>query len=104
MARVTVDAGICGFLTTITTLSEDQQQVRISYETDCPHAAKAREELTEVDAFQELFRKPHDTTVYRLLSAHLPHASCPLYSGFLKAIEAAAGLALPKDAILTIRS
>jgi hypothetical protein len=99
-----VDAGICGFLTTITTLSEDRQQVRISYETDCPHAAKAREELTEVDAFQELFRKPHETTVYRLLSPHLPHASCPLYSGFLKAIEAAAGLALPKDAVLNVEA
>lgn len=104
MARVTVDAGICGFTTTITTTSEDRQHVRISYETGCPHAAKARGQLSGVDAFQELFRKPHDTTVYRALSPHLPHVTCPLYSGFLKAVEAAAGLALPKDASMKIEA
>ena len=53
MARVRVDAGICGFTT-------------------------------------EIFRKPHETRVYQVLSPHLPHVSCPLYSGFLKAIEVAA--------------
>jgi hypothetical protein len=98
------DAGICGFTTTNTTASEDRQRGFISYETQCPHAAKARAELTEVDAYQELFKKPHETKVYQSLSAHLPHATCPLYSGFLKAVEVAAGLALPKDAHITIES
>ena len=65
MARVRVDAGICGFST-------------------------------------EIFRKPHETRGYQALSPHLPHVSCPLYSGFLKAIEVAAGLALPKDAHILI--
>jgi hypothetical protein len=104
MARVTVDAGICGFTTTIDTESEDRQQVSISYETQCPHAAKAREELTGVDAYQELFKKPHETRIYQTLSPHLPHVTCPLYSGFLKAVEAAAGLALPKDASILLEA
>jgi hypothetical protein len=97
MPELTVDAGICGFVTVIRTSSSDMQTVSIEFETTCPHAAKARAELSSVDAYAELFKKPHETSVYAALSKHLPHVTCPLYSGFLKAIEAAAGLALQKD-------
>ena len=97
MPELTINAGVCGFTTVVRTSSEDQQTVTIEFETTCPHAAKAHDELKSVDAYQELFRKPHETTVYAVLSKYLPHVTCPLYSGFLKAIEAAAGLALPRD-------
>jgi hypothetical protein len=102
MATVKVNAGICGFTTTIRAASADMQIVQISYESECPHVNKAKEELHSVDAFQELFRKLHETTVYQILSKYLPHVTCPLYSGFLKAIEVAAGMALPKDASISI--
>ena len=101
MPELTVHAGICGFTTVIRTSSTDMQAVSIEFETTCPHAAKARDELTSVDAFVELFRKPHETAVYSVLSKYLPHVTCPLCSGFLKAIEAAAGLALPRDVSMT---
>jgi hypothetical protein len=97
MTELKIHAGICGFTTVIRTSSDDMQTVSIEFETTCPHAAKAREELTRVDAYGEIFKKPHETAVYAALSKHLPHVACPLYSGFLKAIEAAAGLALKKD-------
>jgi hypothetical protein len=102
MAQITVDAGICGFTTQIRTASADMQTVEVSYDSDCPHVNKAKSELTSVDAFQELFRKPHETTIYQVLSGHLPHVTCPLYSGFLKAVEVAAGMALPKNASISI--
>jgi hypothetical protein len=101
MPELTVHSGICGFSTVIRTASEDQQTVTINYESTCPHVVKAREELKSVDAYVELFRKPHETAVYAALSKVLPHTACPLYSGFLKAIEAAAGLALQKDVSMT---
>jgi hypothetical protein len=104
MPELTVHSGICGFVTTIHTSSEDQQTVSIEYETTCPHAVKARGELTSIDAYVELFRKPHETAVYAALSKYLPHTACPLYSGFLKAIEAAAGLALQKDVTMSFGS
>jgi len=102
MAKVKVASGICGFSTTITTTCDDGQNVSISYESECSHVLKAKDDLTSVDAFQELFKKPADTAVYAALSPHLPHVTCPLYSGFLKAIEVAAGMALPKDVSMTI--
>ncbi len=97
MSELTIESGVCGFQTVVRTSSEDMQTVSISFETTCPHLAKAKGELTSVDAYTELFRKPHETTVYGVLSRYLVHTACPLYSGFLKAIEAAAGLALPRD-------
>jgi len=97
MPELSVESGVCGFNTVIRTCTEDMQTVSIDYQTTCPNAAKAHHELKKVDAFVELFKKPHDTVVYAALSRHLPHAACPLYSGFLKAVEAAAGLALKKD-------
>jgi len=101
MAELTVHAGVCGFTTVIRATSQDMQTVTIDFETTCPHAAKAHEELKSVDAFVELFKKPHETNVYAVLSKYLPHVTCPLYAGFLKAIEAGAGLALPREVTMT---
>ena len=50
-----------------------------------------------MDAYAEIFSKPHEGTVYKTLSQHVPHTACPIYSGVLKAIEAEAKLALPRD-------
>jgi hypothetical protein len=104
MATVTVHAGVCGFVTTITTKSDDAQTVGISWETTCPHAEKAKGELTSVDAYVEIFKKPAETTVYAVLSKYLVHTACPLYSGFFKAIEVAASLALPRDVSMKIEA
>jgi len=98
MTELTIEAGVCGFVTTVRADSPDGgMTVAITYDTTCPHVAKARSALVPVHPMVELFRKPHETTVYAALSPHLPHVACPVYSGFLKAIEAAAGLALPRD-------
>ncbi len=99
MTELTIEAGICGFVTTVRAESPDGgMTVTVSYDTTCPNVAKARGVPGSVDPMVELFRKPHETAVYAALSPHLPHVACPVYAGFLKAIEAAAGLALPKDA------
>jgi hypothetical protein len=97
MTELAIEAGICGFVTTVRADSSDGgMTVAITFDTTCPHVAKARSAIDAVDPMVELFRKPHETAVYAALSPHLPHVSCPVYAGFLKAIEAAAGLALPK--------
>lgn len=98
MTELTIDAGICGFVTTVRADSPDGgMTVTIDFDTTCPHIEKARAALTPVDPMVELFRKPHETTVYAALSPHVPHVACPVCAGFLKAVEAAAGMALPRD-------
>ena len=66
-----------------------------------PNYDAAMAKIKAIPGYTELFRKPHETAVYAALSPHLPHTACPLYSGFLKAIEASAGLALRKDVTMT---
>jgi hypothetical protein len=70
MVTVTAHAGVCRFGTTITAKSEDGQDVALSYETTCPHAQKARAELTSVGAYAET-RAPR--FILSVLS-ELPHS------------------------------
>ena len=56
----------------------------------------------EVNAYTDLFRRLHETLVYKTLAGHLHHAVRSLYSAFLKAAEAAAGMALPGDVHMRI--
>lgn len=98
MTQLTVHAGVCGFVTRIRAASDEMQSVTIECESSCPHVAKAAAGIGKVDAYGELFGKqPHETSIYRALVPNLPHVACPVCSGFLKAVEAAAGLALPRD-------
>jgi len=78
------------------------QHVKLHISTGCSSIQQAAAELTEVDAFKELFVKLDQSTAYQILSKYVPHPSCPVYTGVLKAIEVAAGLALPKNAAITI--
>jgi hypothetical protein len=102
LAKVTIDAGICGFTTTVIATSDDGQHIHLHIESTCPHVARAAQELSSVDAYTELFSKLHETSLYQILSQHVIHCACPVYVGIMKAIEVAAGMALPKDAAIHV--
>ena len=108
MARVQVYAGICGFTTTIETTSEDRQHVQLKIESGCPDVTRVSKKLNAetFDAFQEIgpckqAGSIYETNVMRICGA-LPHVACPVPSGICKAIEVAAGLALPRDAHIEV--
>lgn len=101
MAKVRIDAGICGFTTTVSAECSDGQSVELSFESTCPHVMKAAPNFPPIDAYQEIFTKPAETVTYATLSPHLPHVACPVYAGVLKAIEASANLALPRASSIT---
>ena len=102
MINVEVDAGVCGMKTVIKAKSEDMQKTLLEIQSDCPDIQKAAEELKELDAMQEAFGKIGSTKVYEILRKHCKHAACPVPSGIIKAAEAASGLALPKQATITM--
>ena len=102
MSMVTLEAGICGFASRISAKRDGDEMVKVSIETDCPHIAKASQELGAVDPMTEIFVKPHETIVYQVFSKHLPHVTCPVYSAILKAVEVEAMLALPKDVSMVV--
>ena len=98
MIIVTVDAGVCGFETVVRAESGDMQNVKLEIQSECPDIQSMAEELKELDAFKENFAKIGESAVYESARRYCKHTACPVPAGIHKAIEAAAGLALPKDA------
>ncbi|MGQ9631286.1 MAG: DUF6951 family protein [bacterium] len=110
MAKVKIDAGICGFVTEVVAESEDMQYVALRVESPCPNVQKLAEELTRepLDALLEIAPRkscgrPNNSRILEASSKHIPHPACPVCVGILKAVEVAVGLALPKDAIIEVR-
>jgi hypothetical protein len=105
MAKVTVLAGVCGMRTEIMTTAEQQYgPVSVRIESDCPHIRKIAEALAagEVDPLKEITYRGEGPLTLRLARQYSPHPACPVPSGIIKAIEVAAGLALPKDASIRV--
>ncbi|HHW43377.1 MAG TPA: hypothetical protein GXX25_06120 [Desulfotomaculum sp.] len=97
MARVDIFGGICGFNTVVRAASAGGRKVKITLDSECPSWQKVAEHLKEVDAYKEVFGKLHESETYRISAPHIPHPACLVPAGIMKAIEVAAGLALPKD-------
>ena len=86
---------MCGFHTLIKASSADGADVVLRVESDCPRIQAMAADLDALDALDEVLRRPFaETTPARLSAAHKLHATCPVPVGMLKAVEAAAGLAL----------
>jgi len=103
MALVTVEAGICGMYTTIkATADQPYGMVTLEITSDCPHIQKMAAELTEVRSTGEISYRGEGPRTLRAAAKHLPHAACVVPPAIIKAIEVAAGLALPKDPVIHI--
>jgi glycosyltransferase A (GT-A) superfamily protein (DUF2064 family) len=103
MVTTVVDAGICGFKTTITADSDDGQNVSMEIKSDCPDIQAMSESLKQVDAYGAVFGPMTDSPVYKLAAEHCSHAACPVPMGIIKTLEAACSLALPKNVSVTIK-
>lgn len=104
MAKATgvIKAGACGFTINVKAVCDDGNKVKLVISSDCPNYQIIAQELDEVDAFQEIFKKLHMGKVYEVFAKHSPHPSCPGVSGIMKTVEVAAGLALAQNASISI--
>lgn len=101
MATARIEAGICGFTTSVRTRAEGPK-LKVEIESDCEHIKKLAAALTEVDPFREITFRGEGPLTYELARLHCAHAACPVPTGILKAIEVEAGLALPKVVTITV--
>ncbi len=102
MSKATVHAGICGYTTTIEAQANSKYHVCLNIQSDCKHIQKLAENLSEVNALQEIsFRRGMPEALSRG-AEFCTHAACPVPVGIIKAVEVAAGLALPKDVKIEI--
>ena len=103
---VVVDAGICGFQTRIQADSDDVQQVTFRIASGCEKARKFGEALMAkgpVDGYAEMGAGA-DGVVLTTAREYLKGccAACAAPIGAFKALQVAAGVALPKDVTLRI--
>lgn len=109
MVNVEITGGICGFITQV--FAEDKTGYKASFrlESDCPNWKRVDAILggKELNMMTELFKdKKTGTLNSQVLDVSfktIPHVSCPVISGILKALEVSVGLALPKDAAITFK-
>ena len=99
MTKVEVFSGICGFTTRIEVEETDRYMAICKMEGECPNCNKVAAILAEgpLNVMDELFRKGQ-SKVIEACRENLPHISCPVPAGILKALEVGTKLALPADA------
>jgi len=100
-AKTQVQGGVCGFVTTATASSSDDQQVNFELTSDCANIerlANALQTLMPFDAYQEIRGADH-SRLLRTAREQLTGccAGCVVPVALFKAMQVAAGLALPAD-------
>ena len=101
MAKAIINSGICGFTSSITA-AMDGEVCRLVIESGCPHIQKLAAELKEVDPLKEISARRNPPQTLALAARICPHAACPVPVGVIKAVEVAAGLALPADVSIKV--
>ena len=94
MSKSVIQSGICGFTTEVVACADSRA---------CSLKGLAKE-LRQVDPMEEITYQGKGPLTLRLAREHCPHPACPVPAGIIKAVEVEAGLALPKDAIITVMS
>lgn len=97
--RAEIKGGICGLVTIVHATCSDGMTVLLSIESDCAHIRDMAAEMTALNALDEVLRRSViETSPAQLAATHRLHTTCLAPLGILKAVEAAAGLALPSSA------
>ncbi|HOX36405.1 MAG TPA: hypothetical protein PL033_00335 [Candidatus Brocadiia bacterium] len=106
-ANVEISAGICGFRTIAIARSEDSQNVSFEISTDCENIRKLSEAVAGLgllDAYEEI-STGGDSRLLACCRRELKGccSGCAVPTGFFKAMQVAAGLALPQDIVITMK-
>jgi hypothetical protein len=102
LAIARINAGVCGYHTTVKAQADGNYLVALQIESQCEAIQQLAEHLTEVNALNEISFQGDPPETLRKGAKHCTHAACPVPSGILKAIEVAAGLALPVTATIEV--
>lgn len=94
--EVMIDGGVCKFRTHVSATSDMMGNITLSIETSCPNMPKMIARLGDINAYEEIAGGYLKSKVFAA-AAELPHVTCPVPTGILKAIEVAGGLGLKRD-------
>ena len=104
MIRTTINAGVCGFHTTVTARSDDMQMVTLQIASECQKIRALAEALKDpIDAYQEI-GDGSDGVVLTAARTRLTGccAGCVVPSGIFKSVQVTGGVALPAPVSFSI--
>ncbi len=104
MIRTSINAGVCGFHTTVAARSDDMQMVSMEISSECEKIRGLAEALKlPVDAYQEI-GDGSDGIVLKAARSRLTGccAGCAVPSAVFKTVQVAGGVALPAPVSFTI--
>jgi hypothetical protein len=103
MVKATINAGVCGFTTTVTATSDDMQSVSFEIKSDCENIAKMADGFPIVDGYAEI-GDGFDGILHQTVRGSLSGccSGCVVPCGIFKSMQVAAGLALPAPASIEI--
>lgn len=96
MAQAHIFSGICGFETLIKAHMDGDECV-LTITSACKSIQRLANGLVRVDPYREFTYRGEGPVIFELAAQYCAHAACPVPIGIIKAVEVAAGLALPKD-------
>ena len=101
--QATVQAGVCGFVTEVVATSADQQHVEFEVTSTCEKITDLAGQLPAVDAYTEIGAGFEGELLSTVQSCLLGCCSgCAVPVGLFKAMQVAAGLALPRPVSIEI--
>jgi hypothetical protein len=102
MAKAEIYPGVCGLTTTVNAQKTADGQVSLDIQSECKAIRRLAEQLKEVDPFREFTFRGKGPLTLELSAKYCSHAACPVPTGIIKAVEVAAGLALPADVTIKL--
>jgi hypothetical protein len=101
MSKTEINSGVCGHVTTVEAKMEGKV-CKLTITSDCQAIQELARELPEVNPMMEISCKRATPQTLQMGMKHCYHAACPVPVGIIKAVEVAARLALPKDAVIKV--
>jgi hypothetical protein len=95
MTKVRIEAGACGFNAVVCVKKDSGRNLHVTIESECGMLRKMAEDIAMLE-FRAPFSVILHNPVYKAASKNLKHASCPVPSAVIKAIEVESGVSLPK--------
>jgi hypothetical protein len=102
LAKAEIFAGVCGFTTRVDAQKNEDDQVVLHVESECKSIGRLAAELGVVDPFREFTFRGKGPLTLQMAGKYCSHAACPVPAGIIKAVEVAAGLALPVDVSIKV--
>jgi len=100
MTKVLINPGVCGMECAVCVSKKDRMNYTVTLESKCAMVVQLGEKIADIN-LRDALKKYGQTVVTEHAGNILAHCTCPIPTGILKAIEAEAGMALPRDVSIT---